>query len=106
VSEAERAEGVSDAIGVLCRPTPGGFACEVVVGTDAAATRHNVTVGHEDLASLAPGHADPERLVAASFEYLLAREPRESILRAFELPVIERYFPGYGTEIRRRMATG
>ncbi len=106
MSEAERAEHVSDAIGVLCRPTPGGFACEVVVGTDAAATRHSVTVGHEELASLAPGHYDPERLVAASFEYLLAREPRESILRTFELPVIERYFPGYGAQIRRRMATG
>ena len=58
----------------------------------------------EDLASLAPGQYDPERLVAASFAYLLAREPRESILRSFDLTAIERYFPGYSAEIRRQMA--
>ena len=58
----------------------------------------------EALARLAPGHYDPEELVAASFVFLLEREPRESILRRFELPVIERYFPGYEAEIRRQMA--
>jgi len=63
-----------------------------------------VLVGQDDLARLAPGHYNPEELVRASFDFLLAREPRESILRQFELPVIERYFPGYDTEIRRQMA--
>ncbi len=89
---------------VTCRLTPEGFACEVMVGTDPAATRHTVLVSQADLARLAPGHYDPEELVAASFAFLLAREPRESILRQFELPVIERYFPGYETQIRRGMA--
>jgi hypothetical protein len=74
-----------------------------VVGSDAAATRHAVTVSRADLARLAPGHYDPQRLVTASFTYLLAREPREAILRSFELPIIERYFPGYEAEIRRQM---
>jgi hypothetical protein len=94
---------VSQAVETLCRLTPAGFACEVVVGTDVAATRHTVTVSRADLARLAPGHYDPQRLVAASFAYLLAREPREAILRSFELPVIERYFPGYEAEIRHQM---
>jgi hypothetical protein len=104
VTEAEPVPGISEAISILCRPTPNGFACQVIVGTDTAATRHDVSVRREDLVDLAPGHYDPERLMRASFEYLLAREPRESILRAFDLPVIERYFPGYGAEMRRRMA--
>lgn len=91
------------AVGVLCRLTPSGFSCQVVVGTDAAATRHTVSVSQADLQRLAPGHYDPERLVAASFDFLLAREPRESILRSFELPVIERYFPGYEASMRRQM---
>jgi hypothetical protein len=95
---------VSQEVSVLCRPTPEGFACEVVVGRDAAATRHSVTVRREDLANLAPGQDDPDRLVRASFDYLLAREPRESILRSFDLSVIERYFPGYSATIRGRMA--
>lgn len=94
---------MSQPIEVSCRLTPEGFACDVTVGTDAGATHHLVSVSQQELARLAPGHYDPTELVQASFEFLLAREPRESILRRFELPVIERYFPGYEDEIRRRM---
>jgi hypothetical protein len=94
---------MSQPVDVNCRLTPDGFACEVVVGTDPGATRHVVSVNQEDLARFAPGHYDPEQLVAASFDFLLEREPRESILREFRLPVIERYFPGYEATIRRQM---
>ncbi|MFV2062554.1 MAG: hypothetical protein ACC726_03455 [Chloroflexota bacterium] len=90
-------------VNVVCRLTPDGFLCDVMVGTDEAATRHSVAVSQDVLARLAPGHYDPERLVAASFEFLLAREPRESILPDFELPIIERYFPGYEVTIRQQM---
>jgi hypothetical protein len=94
---------MSQPVEVLCRPTPDGFVCEVVVGRDPGATRHSVTVRRADLDRLAPGHYDPERLVSASFAFLLAREPREAILRNFDLPVIERYFPGYEAAMRRAM---
>lgn len=94
---------MSQPVSVVCRLTPDGFVCDVRVGTDAGATRHEVVVSQEDLARLAPGHYDPEELVAASFAFLLAREPRESILRRFELPVIERYFPGYEQQIRSQL---
>jgi hypothetical protein len=95
---------MSQPVNVVCRLTPGGFACEVTVGTDPAATRHTVAVSQADLERFAPGHYDPEELVRASFDFLLEREPRESILRQFELPVIERYFPGYGRHIRAQLA--
>ena len=91
-------------VNVICRLTPDGFACDVVVGTDPAATRHTVMISQADLERFAPGHYDPEKLVTASFAFLLAREPRESILPSFGLPVIERYFPGYEAEIRCQMA--
>ena len=93
-----------DDVAVTCRPTAEGFVCDVRVGSDAGGTRHEVAVSHPDLARLAPGHYDPELLVRASFEFLLAREPREAILRSFPLPVIERYFPGYESSIRARMS--
>lgn len=96
---------MSETLDVLCRPTPDGFTCEVVVGRDPGATRHSVTVRHADLGRLAPGHYDPERLVIASFAYLLAREPREAILRTFDLPVIERYFPGFEAAMRQAMGS-
>jgi hypothetical protein len=66
-------------------------------------TRHRVRVSGKDLARLAPGAADPRELVMASFAFLLEREPRESILREFDLRVIGTYFPEYELEIRRRM---
>lgn len=52
-----------------------------------------------DLARLAPGATEPSDLVRRSFEFLLAREPKESILRSFELPAIGRYFPEYERSI-------
>ena len=94
---------MNEAVAVTCRLTPDGFACQVAVGTDADATRHTVSVSQDALARLAPGHYDPDRLVRASFDYLLAREPRESILPSFELTVIERYFPGYEAAIQAQM---
>jgi hypothetical protein len=37
----------------------------------------------------------PEQLVADSFGFLLGREPKDSILKEFDLSVIRRYFPDY-----------
>ena len=72
----------------------------VVVTQGRATTTHEVTVTPEDVARYAPG-ATPERLLEASFEFLLEREPASSILSRFALPVIERYFPEYRREIGR-----
>jgi len=61
---------------------------------------HLVSVDSAAAARLAPGIA-PERLVEASFRFLLDREPRQSILRRFDLPVISRYFPEYEAALPR-----
>ncbi len=94
-----QAGGVAE---VVCRPTADGWTCEVVIGTDPARTQHTVTVSGATLDELAQG-ADVERLVRASFDFLLERETRSSILRRFDLPEIGRYFPEYPREIRRRL---
>lgn len=73
----------------------------VTVAEDSSSTSHIVTVWPSDIERYAPG-ADPEELLQASFEFLLEREPKESILRKFELPVIERYFPEYLAAMRNR----
>jgi len=70
---------------------------------DAVATTHTVLVSGETLRELAPADADPSRLVTESFRFLLEREPRESILASFELPLIGRYFPEWEREIRARL---
>jgi hypothetical protein len=66
----------------------------VSVEEHGSSTAHVVTVWPSDLARYAPD-ATPEDLIEASFRFLLEREPKESILARFELPVIERYFPEY-----------
>lgn len=90
------------AIDVACRPDGDGWRCQVRL-TDARGTgEHLVSVGRADLERLAPGAADPDDLVRRSFEFLLEHEPRTSILREFDLPMIGRYFPEYEGEIRTR----
>ena len=71
----------------------------VTVDEGRSQTSHTVTVWPSDVARYAPG-ATPEELIEASFEFLLAREPKEAILTRFELPVIERYFPDYPAAVR------
>ena len=87
---------------VTCSASEGGWRCTVIVGDDAAATEHVVEVDHMTLDDLAPD-APPEELVRESFVYLLEREPRESIMRSFELPMIARFFGDYPDEISHRL---
>ena len=88
-------------IDVSCDPAGDGWTCHVTVTEGGTTTRHEVSVATGDLARLAPGSAAPDDLVRRSFEFLLRREAKESILRAFELPVIGRYFPEYERSIRQ-----
>ena len=80
-----------------------GWDCMVTV-RNGSETHHRVRVSRADLARLAPEASDPVDLVEASFAFLLEREPKESILREFDLTVIGRYFPDYEREVGQRLA--
>lgn len=79
-----------------------GDAFLVEVQEASGSSEHRVTVTDGDVVRFAPG-SDKKSLIEESFRFLLEREPRESILASFELPVIARYFPEYPEEIRGRM---
>ena len=79
-----------------------GWDCVVTV-RNGTKTQHRVRVSRAALARLAPGASEPVGLVEASFAFLLEREPKESILRTFDLTVIGSYFPDYEREIARRL---
>ena len=64
---------------------------EVAVTGGGTTTRHEVTLSAGDYERLARGNS-PERLIEAAFRFLLDREPKESILRRFDVKVIETYF--------------
>ena len=88
-------------IEVTSRTGSDGWTCRVLITDDNGSTsEHDVVVTRDDLARLAPGEDDPADLVRRSFVFLLAREPKEAILRSFDLPVIGRYFAEYEREIR------
>lgn len=67
-------------------------------------TEHQVSLTKKDFDRLTGGRPVlPTELVRRSFEFLLEREPKESILPRFDLTVITRYFPEYNEEIGKRL---
>ena len=76
---------------------------QVTVSDKRGETRHRVTLHKADYERLAAGKASPESLVTESFQFLLEREPKESILRSFDLTLIGHYFPTYEREIAGRL---
>ena len=71
-----------------------GTTFRVVVETGTTTT-HTVTVSREYHERLTGGRVGAAALVHKSFEFLLEREPNTSILRSFDLPAIQQYFPEY-----------
>jgi len=88
------------AIDVSCVTAADGWLCQVTVAQGGSETRHSVTFTRSDFQRLTTSGATPQALVRRSFEFLLARESKESILRSFALPEIGRYFPEFEREIR------
>ena len=72
----------------------------VTVTEGDSTTVHNVTAMDEDSLRYG-GDVAAERLIELSFEFLLEREHKESILTKFDLPMIEHYFPEYPRAIRK-----
>jgi hypothetical protein len=76
----------------------GSFALEVRVRGGGTETIHSVALQAELLARLSPGES-PEDFVRRCFEFLLEREPKESILRHFDVAAIGGYFPEFESRI-------
>ena len=77
---------------------------EVVVREGKGETRHQVTMSRDTYERLTSGKHTPERCLEATFQFLLDREPKESILRRFDVTAISRYFPEFEQEIPRYLS--
>jgi len=82
-------------ISVSTSETGDGWTAHVTVSEGSSSSSHSVTIGQGYYQQLTGNDYSPEQLVEISFEFLLEREPKESILRRFDLPTISRYFPEY-----------
>ena len=77
-------------------PHPGGgLAFDVIVHDARGESRHRVTIGADEARRWAELGAAPPLGVEAVMRFLIDREPKESILSAFDTNVVRRYFPEF-----------
>jgi len=75
-----------------------GWIFEVNV-SNGNSTTHRVNLTREYYEHLSLEDINPSDLVEGSFKFLLEREPKEMILRTFDLKIISHYFPEYERRI-------
>ena len=73
---------------------------------NSTSTTHTVTMSKAVYDRLTKAQITPEECVQKSFEFLLEREPKESILSTFDITVISRYFPEFEEELAKRITGG
>jgi hypothetical protein len=78
----------------------------VLVREKETQSQHLVTLDDAYYQLLTQGKIPKEDLIRKSFQFLLEREAKESILRSFNLQMIKRYFPEYEEEMSSSMAEG
>jgi len=72
---------------------------EIIVRVGGSETRHHVTMARDTCERLTAGRHTPERCIEAAFH-----EPKESILRRFDVTVISHYFPEFERELPRYLS--
>jgi len=73
----------------------------VTVEQGETRTQHTVSLDDEYYQKLTQGRMTKQELIKNSFEFLLKREPKESILSKFNLKVISQYFPEFKKKIEQ-----
>lgn len=73
----------------------------VKVEKEGVSKEYDVSLDDEYWQDLTGGKIDKEKLIKKSFEFLLEREPKESILPRFNLRIINQYFPEFKEEIKK-----
>ena len=64
-------------------------------------TKHLVLLNDNFYQSITNGKVTKKNLIIKSFKFLLLRESNQSILKEFNLEVINQYFPEYNDEIKK-----
>lgn len=77
---------------------------EVTVRDGGSETAHRVSLSLALQRQFCAGTHTPEQCLDAAFRFLLDREPKESILRRFDVSVIARYFPEFERELPRYLS--
>ena len=77
-------------------PHPSGrLVFDVTVRDARGESQHRVTIQADEARRWAELGAEPSRCIEAVMRFLIDREPKESILSAFDMRVVRRYFPEF-----------
>jgi hypothetical protein len=66
-------------------------------------TRHKISMDKEYFEKMSAGIIGPEDFVKKSFEFLLKREDKDSILKEFNVKQIREYCPEYEIELKQTL---
>ncbi len=80
---------------------PERFHVRVIEG--AKETSHEVTMKTSEYERISGKKVEPVELVRRAFEFLLAREPKQQILRKFDLTIIGQYFAEFEQVMKRNL---
>jgi len=80
------------------------YVFEVVLSENDRIPPFTVTLNKDYYKKITDNSITPESLIEKSFEFLLEREPQESILKEFNLEIISTYFPEYEQFIKQYIA--
>jgi len=72
----------------------------VTIEEKGSSSEHTVSLEEDYYKNLTDGKTSKEELIRKSFEFLLERESKESILSEFNLRIIRNYFPEYEEKIK------
>ncbi|MDZ7724345.1 MAG: hypothetical protein U5R06_16450 [candidate division KSB1 bacterium] len=77
---------------------------QVTIQENSSQSKHTVHLNDDVYQRLTNEKIARDELIRLSFEFLLNREPKESILSEFNLTLISTYFPDYEQDIRKTIA--
>jgi len=72
----------------------------VIIKEEDSRTEYLVTLDDATYQNLTNGKITREELIKRSFEFLLERESKESILSKFNVKIIKNYFPEYEEKMK------
>lgn len=65
-----------------------------------SSTRHSVVMTKDFYSSLNTS-TSPKKVIEKSFQFLLEREKKESILSSFDISIIPNYFPEFNDKVKK-----
>ena len=89
-------------INIIEKKKDEGWLFKVEIDEGGSKSSHSVELFKKDYERLTDTKIEPKELIEKSFDFLLRRESKESILNSFNLMDIARYFPEYENEIKAR----